>query len=275
MREMKLITSTSNAQVKQLMLLQKKAKERNAQDVFVAEGPKMFRETPPERLVQVYASETFYQKNQTLFDGEEPLTLLSDRVFESVSDTRTPQGVLCVVRQYHHELRELLGTAHRAEDTLRSPSLIMALENLQDPGNLGTILRTAEGAGVTGILLGPGCADLYNPKVIRSTMGSIYRMPFYYTEDMRRDICALRGNGVRWYAAHLEGSVPYDEPVYREPCGFLIGNESRGLTEETAALADARIRIPMCGQVESLNASVAASILMYEANRQRRAAQAE
>ncbi|MCD8014417.1 MAG: RNA methyltransferase [Lachnospiraceae bacterium] len=316
---MKLITSTSNPHVRQLMLLQKKAKERNAQDVFVAEGPKMFRETPPERLVQVYASETFYQKNQTLFGQDRPLTLLSDRVFESVSDTRTPQGVLCVVRQYHYELRELLGTAHRAEDTLRSPSkeipaghsvsgvlsrgrsaaesagipersnsaafvaagaaeawpsLIMALENLQDPGNLGTILRTAEGAGVTGILLGPGCADLYNPKVIRSTMGSIYRMPFYYTEDMRRDICALRGKGVRWYAAHLEGSVPYDEPVYREPCGFLIGNESRGLTEATAALADARIRIPMCGQVESLNASVAASILMYEANRQRRAAQA-
>ncbi|MCD7746465.1 MAG: RNA methyltransferase [Lachnospiraceae bacterium] len=269
---MKFITSTSNAQVKQLILLQKKAKERNAQEVFVAEGPKMYRETPPERLMQVYVSETFYQKNQTLFGGDRAVTLLSDRVFESVSDTRTPQGVLCVVRRFHYELRDLLGSDTALKTETRVCPLLMALENLQDPGNLGTILRTAEGAGVTGILLGPGCADLYNPKVIRSTMGSIYRMPFYYTDDLQRDICALREKGIRWYAAHLEGSVPYDEPAYREPCGFLIGNESRGLTEETAGMADARIRIPMCGQVESLNASVAASILMYEANRQRRLA---
>ncbi|MCC8066587.1 MAG: RNA methyltransferase [Clostridiales bacterium] len=258
-----MITSTGNTQVRQLLQIQKKAKERNARDVFVVEGPKMYRETPGERLQEIFVSESFQRKHPELFDGEVQAIVLSDHVFETVSDTRTPQGVLCVVKQYHYELADLLGNSS-------SVPLIMGLENLQDPGNLGTIVRTAEAAGVTGILLGPGCVDLYNPKVIRSTMGAIYRMPFYYTADFRRDLSILREKGVRWYAAHLAGSVPYDEGNYSGPSGFLIGNESQGLTPETAAYADTRIHIPMCGQVESLNAAVAASILMYEAGRQRR-----
>ena len=147
--------------------------------------------------------------------------------------------------------------------------LIMALENLQDPGNLGTVLRTAEGAGVTGILLSSGCVDLYNPKVIRSTMGSIYRMPFFVADDFHAAIRELKEHGVRWYAAHLKGEDSYDRKDYRQPTGFLIGNESRGLSDETAKLADGYIRIPMCGRVESLNAAVASAILMYEASRQR------
>lgn len=254
------ITSTSNSQVRQLSLLQKKSKERTARDVFVVEGIKMFREVPRERLVHTYVSQSFYQKNQKLFSDIPELTLLSDRVFESVSDTRTPQGVLCLVRQYHYSLQDLTGEC----------PLIMALENIQDPGNLGTILRTGEGAGVTGILLSSGCVDIYNPKVIRSTMGSVYRMPFYYTKNWREDMLSLKGQGVAFYAAHLKGVTSHDEQDYSGPAAFLIGNESQGLTAETASLADTYIRIPMCGQVESLNAAVAASILMYEANRQRR-----
>jgi TrmH family RNA methyltransferase len=148
----------------------------------------------------------------------------------------------------------------------------MALENLQDPGNLGTIVRTAEGAGVTGILMSRGCVDIYNSKVIRSTMGSIYRMPFVYTDQWEEALRELKRQGVSLYAAHLKGQDYHDRQDYTKPAAFLIGNESRGLTEETAALADTYIRIPMCGQVESLNAAVASSILMYEANRQRRQA---
>lgn len=265
-KQYKVITSTSNLQVRQLIQLQKKAKERNTQDVFVVEGPKMALEAPDSQLVQIYVSERFYEKDPTFFGENRPVTVLSDRVFESVSDTRTPQGVLCVVRQYHYDLEDLLG------GTAAGEPLLVALENLQDPGNLGTIVRTAEGAGVTGILLSPGCVDIYNPKVIRSTMGAVYRMPFYYTDDFERELRALKQKGVRLFAAHLEGSSPYDEETYCGPSGFLIGNESQGLTDGTAAIADARIRIPMCGQVESLNAAVAASVLMYEANRQRRRA---
>lgn len=257
---MTIITSTSNSQVKQLIGLQKKAKERAARDVFVVEGPKMYREAPRERIHQTWVSESFYNKNRQLLSDDGQTVVLSDRVFEAVSDTKTPQGILCVVRQYHYTLSELC----------KGRPLILALENLQDPGNLGTILRTAEGAGVTGILMSRGCVDIYNPKVIRSTMGSVYRVPFYYTDDWAGDLTELKRRGVSWYAAHLKGKQDYDRADYTGPCGFLIGNESRGLTEETAALADDYIKIPMCGQVESLNAAVASAVLMYEAGRQRR-----
>lgn len=257
---MERITSTSNAQVKQLVQLQKKAKERTVQDVFCVEGIKMYQEALQERLVHTYVSETFYQKNRPLFDGKKDVTMLADRVFELVSDTKTPQGVLCLVRQYHYELQDLI----------KGNPFVMVLENLQDPGNLGTILRTAEGAGVTGVLMSSGCVDLYNPKVIRSTMGSVYRMPFYYTDDLHGSLRWLKEQGVTLYAAHLKGKGAYDSQDYRTGCGFLIGNESKGLTEETAELADIYVKIPMCGKVESLNAAVASSILMYETNRQRR-----
>ncbi len=254
------ITSTSNSQVRELSALQKKARERSAGDVFVVEGFKMFREVPRERLVRAFASESFYGEHEDLLGNMPGLTLLSDRVFQGVSDTKTPQGILCVVRQYHYGLQELLGER----------PLLAILENIRDPGNLGTILRTAEGAGGTGVLLSAGCVDIYNPKVIRSTMGSIYRMPFYCSDSWREDLLALKGRGVTFYAAHLKGSSDYDGQDYTGPAAFLIGNESQGLTPETAALADTRIRIPMRGQVESLNAAAAASILLYEANRQRR-----
>ena len=194
-----MITSTSNPQIKQLQALQKKAKERELQDVFVVEGVKMYREAPKDRLVHTYVSESFLRKNPSLFESVEALTVLSDRVFESVSDTKTPQGVLCLVRRYHYTLEELFGASRSA---VCAP-LILALENLQDPGNLGTILRTAEGAGVTGLLLSADCVDLYNPKVIRSTMGSVYRVPFVCAKDWRSALEELARRGVALYAEKM------------------------------------------------------------------------
>ena len=147
---------------------------------------------------------------------------------------------------------------------------IIVLDHLQDPGNLGTIFRTAEGAGVTGIIMNQESVDIYNPKTIRSTMGSIYRMPFCYTADLADAVRFLKAKGVRTYAAHLEGICDYDKEDYQKPCAFLIGNEGNGLTQEIAELADTYIKIPMKGEVESLNAAIAASVLMFEAARQRR-----
>ena len=260
------ITSTSNPQVRQLIQMQKKARLRKEEEVFLVEGIKMYQEVPEEQLVHSYVSESFFQRQPELFRGrEKTTTLFSDRVFESVSDTKTPQGILCLVKQPHYVLSDLM-----PEKESGIPPLIIALENLQDPGNLGTVFRTAEGAGATGILLSSGCVDLFNPKVIRSTMGSIFRVPFFVADDFRAAVQELKGCGVRWYAAHLKGKGSHDRQDYRQPTGFLIGNESRGLSGETADLADYYIRIPMCGKVESLNAAVASAILMYEANRQRR-----
>ena len=144
------------------------------------------------------------------------------------------------------------------------------LESIQDPGNLGTMLRTGEGAGITGIIMNRTTVDLFNPKTIRSTMGSIYRVPYYIADDLAETIGELKRQKVGIYAAHLKGQMHYDEPSYCKGTAFLIGNEGNGLSDEIAGLADNYVRIPMEGSVESLNAAVSAALLMYETNRQRR-----
>ncbi|HBN57202.1 MAG TPA: 23S rRNA (guanosine(2251)-2'-O)-methyltransferase RlmB [Lachnospiraceae bacterium] len=255
-----MITSVSNPQVKHLQQLARKAKVRNEEGVFLAEGIKMFREAPKDKIQNVYISKSLYEeKGQAFLDGTEA-QVLDDRVFASVSDTKTPQGILCVIRQFRYCMEDILK---------KDKPLLLALENLQDPGNVGTILRTAEGAGADAVLLSRGCVDMYNPKTIRSTMGSVYRVPFVYTDDLERMLTFLKERGIHIYAAHLKGRRYYDEEDYRCGCAFLIGNEGNGLSERVSACADTLIRIPMEGRVESLNAAVSASILVYEAFRQR------
>lgn len=244
------------------MKLCQKAKARREQDVFVVEGEKMFSEVPASMLCQAYFSESYYnKKKQELNLSEIPFEVVSDAVFKAISDTVTPQGVLCVVRQQHYSLEKLLDKANPC---------FLILEDIQDPGNLGTILRTAEGAGVTAVIMSKGTVDIYNPKTIRSTMGSVYRVPFVYTEDLKGLVTQLKAKQIAVYAAHLQDSTPYDNISYKEGSAFLIGNEGNGLTEELSREATRYIKIPMEGKVESLNAAVAASILMYEVYRQRR-----
>lgn len=257
-----MITSTSNAQVKQLIQLQKKNKLRKDENVFVAEGVRIFRETPKERIVRAYISESLFKKNELDLSGMK-YEVLSDSIFQKVSDTKTPQGVLLVVRRKETSVKELLDSCGQAP-------LLLLLENLQDPGNLGTIIRASEAAGVHGILMSKDCVDIYNPKVIRSTMGGIYRVPFTYVEDFLSTVNELKTQGVNVYAAHLDDSVCYDQADYCKPTAFLIGNEGNGLTDEATNASSQKIHIPMLGQVESLNAAVAASVLMFEAARQRR-----
>lgn len=262
-----MITSLQNKAVKEAAALLGKKKERDRRGLFVVEGIKLFDEAPTERIAQVYLAQS--ARTQLMAQYEEklkklPCEVVSDEVFAKMSDTVTPQGILCLVRQFTYNIEEML--SQKEEKHL----LFILLEDLQDPGNLGTIFRTAEAAGANGIIMSSGTADLYNPKTIRSTMGSVYRVPFFYTEDLPSAAATLKSRGVRIMAAHLSGRKEYDACDYREGTAFLIGNEGRGLREETAALADERIRLPMEGQVESLNAAVASSILLYEAYRQRR-----
>lgn len=258
-----MITSSSNQQMKNITALMKKAKIRKEQGLFVVEGKKMYEEVPVEWLENVYVSESFLQEEGaiSLLNGRE-YEVVSDSVFKSISDTQTPQGILCLVRMPHYELSELL----RGENTH-----LLILESIQDPGNLGTMLRTGEGAGITGVIMNRTTVDLFNPKTIRATMGSIYRVPFFIADDLGATIEALKAEQIQVYAAHLKGKKQYDEPCYCSGTAFLIGNEGNGLSDEIAAKADIYIRIPMEGQVESLNAAISASLLMYETNRQRRA----
>lgn len=220
----------------------------------------MYQEAPQEKIVKTYVSESFWKKEQKRFQDKE-IEIVEDRIFQSASDTITPQGILSIVRQYHYQMEEFWK---------KENPFFLVLENIQDPGNMGTIFRTAEGAGVDGIFLSKDCVDIYNPKVIRSTMGSIYRMPFLYTDCVKDLVTQLQNKKVRVFAAHLKGEKNYDQENYLSGTAFLIGNEGNGLTEELAQKADCYIKIPMAGKVESLNAAVAASILMYEVSRQRR-----
>ncbi len=265
-----MITSVTNQKVKRIVQLNKKAGERKKEGVFVVEGIKMFLEAPEAMLEEVYVSEGFGE----VFCAEAEKGILADKlkrcayetvsgeVFAKMSDTQSPQGILCVVRQPVYTLGEMTENG-------RVP-LFLVLENLQDPGNLGTVIRTGEGAGVSGILMSRDTVDVYNPKTVRATMGSVYRVPFLYAEDIRAAVRQLKEMGVGIYAAHLKGEKCYDECDYRAPAAFLIGNEGNGLTEETAGLADTYIRIPMGGRLESLNAAVASALLLYAAEGQRR-----
>jgi TrmH family RNA methyltransferase len=265
----RMITSTANNKVKRIMSLRDKSKERRKEGVFIVEGIKMFNEAPRPWIKEVYVSETFMNKcddeMRSLIESVKH-EVFSDEVFRKTSDTQTPQGILSVLKMPHYELTDYINNNTKGD----KGGFFILLEDLQDPGNLGTILRAGEGAGVSGIIMSKNTADIFNPKVIRSTMGSIYRVPFFTSDNLCETIDMLKDNGISVYAAHLDKSVDYDKVDCTKPVAFLIGNESSGLKRETADQATGYIKIPMSGQVESLNAAIATSILMYEAARQRR-----
>ena len=229
-----MITSSANQQMKHLSQLMKRAKERKKEQVFVVEGIKMFQEAPADTVVSVYVSESFLEKpeHEKCLQGYR-YEVVSDAVFREISDTQTPQGILAIVRM------------------------------------LGTMVRTGEGAGITGIIMNKTTVDLFNPKTIRSTMGSIYRVPYLITEHLPDLLDELHKENIRLYAAHLKGDTYYDAFDFTGACGFLIGNEGNGLSDEIAECADCYLKIPMEGKVESLNAAVSAALLMYECKRQR------
>ena len=190
----------TNAKIKEIQKLTEKSKARREAGLFVIEGPRMFIETPLEWIEEIYVTQRFldnadsglsastagsvensHSDYSTSIRASEMITWMNHEVvteeqMKKLTDTVTPQGILCVVRQPSYTMEDIINhPGHR---------LIMILEDIQDPGNLGTIFRTAEGAGASGIIMTKGCADLFNPKVVRSTMGSIYRVPFFVTDDI-------------------------------------------------------------------------------------------
>ena len=270
-----MITSISNPKIKHVAQLISSKKERIAAGSYVIEGPKVFIEAVPADIKEVYISESF---NERLHGGDEfklfglmkdvyvklrdtGSEIVTDELFKRMSDTVTPQGILCVMQIVNYSLDDILA----ANDG--KPFKAVALEGLQDPGNMGTIVRTAEAAGVSIILAGPGTVDIYSSKVVRSTMGSLFRVPVVSTESLYDDIGKIKNSGVKVYAAHLDGKESYRDVNYGDRSMILIGNEGAGLTERAVELADKLVIIPMKGQVESLNAAVACAILMFELGR--------
>ena len=267
-----MITSRTNEKIKYIASLAKSAEERNKAGLYIVEGPRMVMEIPDGEIRELYVSENYKgelpvvksaQDKQSGADSgdamrEIPIYKVSAEVFEKISSTKNPQGILAIVRMPQYSLEDIVGK--------EGPLLVV--EKIQDPGNLGTMLRSGEAAGIAGIIVDKTTADMFNPKVIRSTMGSIFRVPFL-NMDLEEAIDALKKSGYTIYAAHLSGDDVFTSKAAKK-AAYLIGNEGAGLSDEISALSDVLIKIPMEGRVESLNAAISATLLAYEWHRQHR-----
>lgn len=265
-----MIESTSNTRLKRIQRLRMNARFRRQEQAFVVEGWKLVGEALTHRLAEsVYLSEGSLEEYRERVDQGsflQPETgvdiqIVSDPCFRQISDTVNPQGILAIVQMPQYD-REVILDSDRAA--------VLCLEDIQDPGNLGTMLRTAEGAGMSAVILSKGCVDLFNPKVVRSTMGALFRVPYLICHDMSTEVEYLKSGGFTMYAAHLKGRHDFTQEEYKGKVGILIGNEAKGLTDSVSEQADRLVRIPMEGQLESLNAAVSAALLMYEVHRHRR-----
>lgn len=259
------ITSAENALLKKLRRL-KTPKGREEAGLFLAEGERLVREIcPPWQLEYLLVSESYGLSHSDwpshpAADGRTRRILLPDPLFASLCDTEHPQGILAVVRSRTCDAGALYA---------KKQAFLVMLERLQDPGNAGTILRTADAAGADGLIVSRDTVDFFSPKVVRASMGSIFHIPVITAPDLSEAIRTLQSNGVKVYATRLQASVPHYEADLGGAVCLVIGNEGSGLSEEVAGLADGGIRIPQPGRAESLNASVAAGIVIYETLRQR------
>ena len=264
---MEKIESTENKRVKHVIKLRDKGRARREEGLFIAEGKRWLYDAAFSDISELYVSESFAKENEGTGptddyerSGKGEAFIVTDAVMKKMSGTETPQGVLAVLKMPAFSFEELIK---------KQNPLLLFLENIQDPGNLGTVMRTAEGAGVTGVIMSRDTTDIYSPKAVRSTMGSLLRVPHVIAEDFNGTIEDAKAAGIRMYAALPDSKKRYDECDYRASSAFIIGNEANGIKDETAKLADTPVGIPMGGKLESLNAAMAAGILMYEAARKR------
>lgn len=258
-----MITSSANPRIRRVIQWRQKARERRADGVFLAEGFKMFEEAPGELVREVYVTSGALEKavsrpvlRKKLEEaGYETVT---EELFSKMSDTRSPQGILCVLRQPVYRLEQMLD---------RPDPLLVVLENLQDPGNLGTIVRTGEGAGITGVIMSGGTVDIFNPKTIRSTMGSVFRAKLCRA-PAETIFDALDRRGTPLYAAALSPQAQDVRQAQLKGAAVAVGNEARGVSPALLRRSQGQVVIPIQG-AESLNAGVAAALLMWEMRRSR------
>lgn len=252
-----MITSRSNPKVKYVRRLQADRRFRYREQAFVVEGTRWLADLLRSAVTprEVYCTPDWQgaAENQSLLANFSPPTLVEPALLAEMSDTETPPGVLAIVPMVKHALPA-------------KPSLLLILDAVSNPGNLGTMLRTAAAAGVDGVLLGPGCVDPYNPKVVRGSMGALLRLPFV-TMDWEAITDTVAGMAI-WLAA-AEGHTAYSEVDWRRPSALIIGSEASGAQTAARTLATGLVTIPMHDETESLNAAVAAAVILFEAIRQR------
>jgi RNA methyltransferase, TrmH family len=258
-----MLTSLQNPLVKQIRKLHS-AKERHKQQLFLLEGTHLLQEACAVNYPLVVACCTpqwqtahpqLWQEAQERCDRTE---VVSEEVMAAIATTVHPDGIVATAKR-----------SDRLPQVLCS-GLVLALETVQDPGNLGTIIRTAAAAGASGLWLSEDSVDLDNPKVLRATAGQWFRLPMAITPDLKATVQQAKQAGMQAIATLPSATLTYWEVDWRKPSLILLGNEGAGLSAELAAMADLRVRIPLSPGVESLNVAIAAALMLYEAQRQQR-----
>lgn len=251
------ITSQNNPKIKHIKSLSSK-KERQQAGEYTVEGIKSVNEaiTSSAEVVSVVISDEF--DVNTLKSGNYELFRVPAFIFEKISDTKTPQGILAVLKQPHISL-----------SALKDNGLYLYCDGISDPGNMGTLIRTADAAGFDGILRSASCVELYNPKTVRASMGSFFRMNVYDNIDAK-EILSFKENGASVFGGALtDNTKDYRNVNYTKTTIIIVGNEANGISDEVLNICTP-VKIPIYGGAESLNAAVAAGILMYEASNSRR-----
>ena len=238
---------------------------RSETGLFLLEGPQAVSEAltyRPELLVELYATPTALERYSDIARGAAEAGLevefVSEVVLEAMADTVTPQGIIAVCRQFPTSLKDILGN---------EPKLIAILEEVRDPGNAGTIIRAADAAGADAVILTGRSVDLYNPKVVRATTGSLFHLPVAIAVELETVVEKAKGVGLQVIAADIKGAdllAARKAGALAAPTAWLFGNEARGLSDEHYALADWVITVPIYGHAESMNLATAASVCLYE-----------
>lgn len=242
-----------------------KRSARTETGLFLLEGPQAVREALtylPQAIVDLFATPTGWEKHADVralaADADVEVEYVTEDVLSAMADTVTPQGVIAVARQTPTSVRDIFAA---------SPRLIAVCEEVRDPGNLGTIIRAADAAGADAVVLTGRTVDPYNPKVVRSTTGSLFHLPISVGGDLEDVIRRVHDSGLQVLAADVKGDdllAARADGVLERPTAWLFGNEARGLDDDALALADRALRLPIYGRAESLNLATAASVCLYE-----------
>ena len=258
---MQVISSKDNEIIKNIRKLKEK-KYRDLENSYIIEGIKLIKEAIVEKakIKQIVMCENYTDNEEidkeTLYEiAKYNLIYVTEKVFNLITDVKTPQGIIAVIEK--NNIKNTINQIDYSQD------IIIALDDLQDPGNLGTILRTVDSANLNQIILSKNSADPYNPKVVRSTMGAIFRINIIEVEDLQETIKEIKKNKFKLMVTALDAensiyNVDYNKKV------IVIGNEANGVSKEIQGMADEKVKIPMLGKTESLNASVASGIMIYE-----------
>lgn len=264
---MNYIESSQNNTIKEIKALHLK-KNRDSRGLYFVEGIRFVSDAAEsgQEFVKVIISNKLQELNGGAKVIEQvtavcpEVFLVPEKLFNELSDTQSPQGILAVLKKKEFDRSRVI----------KEGGTVVVLDGLQDPGNVGTVIRTADAAGISAVLMTKGCVDLYAPKVLRATMGSVFHLPVFEGLNIVELIGQLKLEGYKVVASHLDGKNNYYDEDMTGKSAIIVGNEANGIGEETAEKADRLVKIPMPGRAESLNAAVAAALMIYETVRQKR-----